>query len=89
MIKQVNCYIGPDQISEGFYTVDDGLITMVRPDGKLVHLDDHQPVQHQLQPGDNEQAIAKMLTRKIRKHFRGELVESFGNPINYPPASVA
>lgn len=88
MIKEVICYVGPNQISEGFYTLDAGQITMVHPDGKPVNLDGGL-VQHTMREGDNEEAIAKVLTRRIRKHFRGEIVEGFSNPINYPTIGIA
>ncbi len=88
MIKQVNCYIGPNQISEGFYTIDDSKIAMVYLDGQPVMIND-TAVEHFLRDGENEETIAKMLTRRIRSHFRGSSVEGFDRQLEYPRTSVA
>jgi len=88
-IKYVTSYIGPNQICEGFYTLEDGLITMVRPDASPVKMEDDSLVQHQLKTGENEEAIAKILTKKIRAHFRGDTVDGFSNPIQYANMGIA
>lgn len=88
-IKYVMAYIGPNQITEGFYTIEDGLITMVRPDGGVVKMGDDSLVQHQLKDGESEEAIAKVLTKQIRKHFLGDIVEGFSRDLHYQPLGVA
>lgn len=80
-IKEVIAQISPSQICEGFYTLEDGVLTMVHPDGKPV---EDGLFKHSMKPGDNEEAIAKMLTKKVRAHLRGDLVEGFSRDIEYP-----
>lgn len=78
----------PGKVTEGYYVVDDGTLVMTHADGKPV-----DPVQfrHTLQPGDSAEAIAKMLTRKVRRHLLGlsPTQEKFAKRIDYPKAGVA
>ena len=78
----------PGQISEGFYTVSDGILTMTNPAGEPV---DPDQFRHTLKPGDDPAAIAGILTRKVRRHVLGitETEESFGRRLNYGPSGIA
>lgn len=80
-IRRVVSYLGPDQITEGFYTYDGETLRMVLADGKPVALDD-EPVIETVAP-EHVEAIAKILTKRIRKAFRGEVVEGFGRALTY------
>lgn len=80
-IRRVVCYLGPDQVAEGFYTYDGVIVRMVFDNGVPVILDD-EPVTENVAP-DLVEAVAKRLTKRIRKAFRGETVEGFGRRLQY------
>jgi hypothetical protein len=84
-IHRVVSYLGPDQITEGFYTFDGSTVTMMCDDGKgnwsPMTLGD-TPVTETVAP-EHVEAVAKKLTRRIRKAFRGEIVEGFGRRLTY------
>jgi hypothetical protein len=88
-IHYLQVQIGRNRVAEGFYTIANGLLTMVYSDGEPVMLDDGSRVEHHLQPEDNVRKVAGHLTIKIRKALMGERVEGFSSPIDYPPAGVA
>ncbi|KRQ11925.1 hypothetical protein AOQ73_05820 [Bradyrhizobium pachyrhizi] len=75
-VRQVFAYLGPDHVAQGFYTLDGDKLTMVFDNGQPVMLDD-APVTETVTP-EHVEAVAKKLTKRIRKAFRGELVEGFG-----------
>jgi hypothetical protein len=66
---------------------------MVAPDGSP--LEDRQGVPviktHILRPSDSAEAIAKVLTRKVRRQMLGltETEEAFGRPLIYSHNGVA
>lgn len=78
----------PGQITEGYYIVDDGVLVMVHADGKPV---DDELFRHRLGTGDNARAIAKALTRKVRRHLLGlsPVQEKFARRIEYGKAGIA
>lgn len=80
-IRRVICYLGPDQVAEGFYTYDGTTVRMVFANGEPVALED-EPVTETVGP-DLAEAVAKRLTKRIRKAFRGEIVEGFGRRLQY------
>ena len=86
-VHRVFATVAPNQVTVGFYTLTDGnLMTMVHPNGDPVMLDE-APVTAKLSPGSNNnliEQVARLLTKKIRKSFRGELVEGFDRVIAYP-----
>jgi hypothetical protein len=91
-IKRVFAQVAPNQVSEGFYTIEGGLLTMVLPDGSPVNLGSKEfprLVSHAMRPEDNERSIAVVLTKQVRTHFRGDKVEGFSDPITYQPAGIA
>lgn len=80
-VRRVVTYLGPDQVAEGFYTFDGETLRMVFADGEPVTLDD-EPVTETVMP-EQVEAVAKKLTKRIRKAFRGEIVEGFGRALTY------
>lgn len=88
-IHYIQVQIGRNRVAEGFYTLKDGLLTMVYNDGEPVALQDGSRVEHRIKPDENARRIAGQLTIKVRKSLMGETVEGFSGPIDYPPAGVA
>ena len=86
-IRRVVSCLGPDQIAEGFYTFDGVTLRMVFSNGEPVVLDD-EPVTETVTP-QHVEAVAKKLTRRIRKAFRGETVEGFGRKLTYEREAFA
>lgn len=76
----------PGQVTEGFYTVEDGHLQMVYRDGRKL---ENPLYRVRLQEGANVKAIAGNLTRSIRKEMMGETVEGFTRNLSYPKASYA
>lgn len=86
----------PGQVTNGFYVVEDGVLIMTKPDGKPHSGPDGKPIQnkthrHTLRPGDNPDAIASVLTKKIRRETLGltEEQESFRGKLKYGPLGIA
>ncbi|MDB5611341.1 MAG: hypothetical protein JWP25_8241 [Bradyrhizobium sp.] len=77
------------QVSEGFYVIEGTTLIMTRGDGSPV---DAQLYRHELRDGDNAEAIAQVLTRKIRRQKLGlgdDSPEGFNRPLHYGRSSVA
>jgi hypothetical protein len=53
------------RVCEGFYVVEDGVVTMTNPDGVPVRDADGKRVEHKLAKGETAQKIAGRLTLKI------------------------
>lgn len=92
-IRRVLCYITPDRVAEGFYTFDGETIMMMGDDGNgkwSPVLVDDEPVTERVTP-ENVVAVAKVLTKRIRKAFLGEQVEGFGrgHRIEYSNEGIA
>lgn len=85
-VKHVFAYLGPDQVAEGFYTFDGSTLRMVFANGEPVMLDE-EPVTETVEP-DQVEAVAKRLTKRIRKTFRGEIVEGFSRSLTYSAAGI-
>lgn len=86
-VRRVVTYLGPDHVAEGFYTFDGETLRMVFANGEPVTLDD-APVTETVTP-EHAEAVAKKLTRRIRKAFRGETVEGFGRSLSYEREAFA
>jgi hypothetical protein len=86
-VRHVLTYLGPNQVAEGFYTFDDETLRMVFADGKPVELDDQPVIETVI--SEHVEAVAKKLTRRIRKAFRGETVEGFGRSLTYEREAFA
>jgi hypothetical protein len=80
-LRRVVSYLGPDQVAEGFYTFDGVTLRMVFANGEPVVLDD-EPVTETVAP-EHAEAVAKKLTKRIRKTLRGETVEGFSRALTY------
>ncbi len=87
-ILGVIAQLSPDRVIEGFYTVEDGMLTMVYGNGDPVLVMDEK-VQHRLAEGENPRVIAGRLTKQIRKRLIGETVDGFNDPIRYQNAGIA
>ena len=81
-IHHVVTYLGPDQVAEGFYTFDGTTLRMVYASGKPVELDG-EPVTETGFDTKHVEAVAKKLTRRVRKALLGETVEGFGRALTY------
>lgn len=88
-IQLVYAQLGNNRVAEGFYTLSDGLLTMVYRNGRPVVLEDGSTVTHQMRPDDNARSIAVVLTKEIRKKLLKELIPGFGREIDYPSAGIA
>lgn len=62
------------------------MLIMIRPNGDLDEI--HR---QELRPGDDADAIARVLTRRVRRQMLGisEDNENFGRPLRYAAAGVA
>jgi hypothetical protein len=74
------------QITTGFYVIEDGVLTMTRPNGEPV---DEVRYRHALTPADDEKRIAAVFTKEIRKEMLGEVVPGFSRHLSYPNAGLA
>jgi hypothetical protein len=77
------------QVSEGFYIVDGTTLIMTRGDGTPV---DGRMYRHELRDGENPEAIAQVLTRKIRRQKLGlgdGSPEGFNRPLRYGRQGIA
>jgi hypothetical protein len=89
-IHRVVSYLGPNQIAEGFYTFDGSTLRMVFANGEPVILED-EPMTETLPicSAEHVEAVAKKLTKRIRRAFRSEQVEGFGRVLEYEKESFA
>ena len=80
--------LDPGQVSEGFYVVEGGVLIMTRPDGSPV---DPDRFRHVLKDGDSPAAIARVLTKLVRRDLLGLSAdeEAFNQPLHYPRPGVA
>jgi len=84
-IKTVFAQLTPDRVVEGFYKFDGEIITMMGNDGEgnwIPMVLDDEVVSHKATP-EHAVSIAAMLTKRIRKALRNELVEGFHRPLEY------
>jgi hypothetical protein len=81
----------PGQVTIGYYTLADGILTMTDSKGAPVRdLNSGEKILHTMQDGDDAPAIAKRLTMKIYRMLRGESGPAgFARAINYPAPGVA
>lgn len=86
--KPVLVQVAPNQVTYGFYTVTEDVLTMAHEDGQPVELSG-MTFTHNLKTGDNPDAIAAVLTGQIRKMMQGEIVPGFNDPLSYPMQGVA
>lgn len=77
----------PGQITYGYFTLVDGLLTVVDGDGRPPLDDFGHPYTHHVGPAENPNAIAAVLVRKIRAKLHGEGA-GFNRPLQYRAAGV-
>lgn len=87
-IQCVQVQVGENKIIEGYFTVDEGLLTMVYASGKPVALPSGDKVEHHISDGQNAHSIAGVLTRKVRKALLNEQVDGFTDEIRYPSMGI-
>jgi hypothetical protein len=81
------------QVTIGFYTLADGVLTMTDSKGAAVReRQSGETYTHKMQPGEDAEVIAKRLTLEIYRMLRGETAApatGFGRALNYPAGGVA
>jgi hypothetical protein len=80
--------IGPNQITYGYYTIANSILTMCHDDGRPVNVDG-MTFTHTLKESDAAEPIAAVFTGKIRKMLIGEKVSGFNDVLSYPQAGIA
>jgi hypothetical protein len=70
---------------DGWYTVDDGVLTMTDKDGApLRNPNTGQKITHHLANGESDKAVAKRLRLKIYRDERPDEMAGFNRRIDYP-----
>jgi hypothetical protein len=81
------------QVTTGYYTLADGVLTMTDSKGAAVReRQSGEKYVHKMKPGDDARAIASRLTLEIYRMLRGETAQTatgFGRAISYPTSGVA
>lgn len=85
-VRVVYVQLKPDQVTEGYYTVDGDKLVMTFADGSPVDADRFC---HTLKDGESAKQIAGRLTRQVRKSLLGDLVDGFNDPIRYADMGIA
>lgn len=79
------------QVTEGFYTLSDGVLTMTDSAGAAVRDNRGEKFTHKIQGGEDARTIASRLTMKIylnRQESAGG-VPGFNRPLNYYSSGFA
>ena len=90
-IKPVSQALPTGQISYGYYTLVDAVVTMTNQKGEPAQDDAGKIYTHKLEPGDDAYVIAGRLTRKLRDALRGKKdapPAGFGAPLNYSKPAI-
>jgi len=76
----------PGQVTYGWYTLQDGVVTLTDRDGNPAGEETGRKFTHKLAPGENARAVACKLTKELRLLLRGNSapVAGFEGPIIYP-----
>lgn len=76
------------QVSDGYYIIEHDTLIMTKPDGMPI---DPVLYRHKLRDSDDHNAIARVLTKQVRRALLGltETQEAFQRPLRYPAASIA
>ena len=84
-VHHVFCLIGPNQVCDAYYVIENDTLTLTYRDGEPVTVPpDGRSMSAKLSPESNADAVAKVLTRKLRKIVYAEAVEGFNRVIEYP-----
>jgi hypothetical protein len=80
------------QVTLGFYTLADDMLTMTDSKGVPVRrTDSGEKIVHKMKEGDDDRRIASRLTLETYHMLRGETAATatgFGRAINYPKSGV-
>jgi len=76
----------PGQVAYGWYTLQDGVVTLTDREGNPAGEETGRKLTHKLAPGEDARAVACKLTKELRLALRGNSapVAGFEGPINYP-----
>jgi hypothetical protein len=80
------------QVTTGYYTLADGVLTMTDSKGAPVRrMLSGEKILHKTKSGDNERSIAGRLTLEIYYMLRGGAAQTsgFNRSLNYQPSGVA
>lgn len=80
----------PGQVTFGHYILADGLLVMTDANGTPVKRAAGEMFSHALGASDDVPAIARRMTREVRRHMLGltEVQEKFNRRIEYDTAGV-
>jgi hypothetical protein len=76
----------PGQVTIGYYTLADGVLTMTDSKGRPVRTSSGEKRVHRLQEGEDPRSIASRLTKQIRMSMRGEA--DFNRRLVYPSVGI-
>jgi hypothetical protein len=81
----------PGQVVYGYYTLQDGVVTLTDPAGKPAGDETGRKYSHKLRPEEDSRAVACRLTKELRLALRGNSapVNGFEGKIQYPKIRVA
>jgi hypothetical protein len=75
------------QVAYGYYTLEDGVVTMTDQKGVAAVDVNQKKYSHKLLPGEDSRAVACRLTKQLRNALRGTSnkppVNGFDAPISY------
>jgi hypothetical protein len=76
----------PGQVAYGWYTLQDGVVTLTDREGNLAGEETGRKFTHKLAVGEDASATARKLTKELRQALRGNSapVAGFEGEINYP-----
>ena len=76
----------PGQVTYGWYTLQDGVVTLTDRKGNPAGEETGRKFTHKLAPGEDARAIACKLTKELRQALRDNSasVAGFEGKINYP-----
>src|SRR5690242_20290703 len=70
--------------TQGYFTIEDGVMTMTTSDGKPVRSSKGELIKHRLRPGENRNDVAKRLTREVWTMLHGrDPSGGFNRPLHY------
>jgi hypothetical protein len=74
-------------VTFGYYTVDDGIVTMTDKDGIPAGVETGKTFSHKLKRDEDPREWAARMTKELRSEFKGgkdRVVAGFDGPIPYP-----
>jgi hypothetical protein len=76
----------PGQVVYGYYTFDNGIVTLTDRHGNTARDEIGRKYSHKLRPEEDSRAIACRMTEELRLALRGnsEPLNGFGGKIKYP-----